>query len=108
MRTRSLPGRVIRDVTLVPFWPIGSRETCTMSLLPFLEDPFYPLVRLDGGCHLFELFIHHAVDDDVSHVEKGRLFKSDIDEGGIHPRQYSHDLPFVDVADDALVVLSSL
>jgi hypothetical protein len=35
---------------------------------------------------------------DVGHVQEGRAFEADVDEGGLHPGQHPHHLAGIDVA----------
>ena len=47
-----------------------------------------------------------GVVDDVGDVEEGRLVQPDVHEGRLHAREHPDDAALVDVADDALVLLT--
>ncbi len=54
-----------------------------------------PVVAIDKLFHRLHLI------EDIGHVEKGRLFQADIDEGRLHAGEHPDDLPLVDVAHDS-------
>ncbi len=41
-----------------------------------------------------------AVHVQIGHVQEGRAFQADVDEGRLHARQHAHDLARIDVADE--------
>ena len=44
---------------------------------------------------------------EIGDVKKRIAFQSDIHEGGLHAGQHAHHAPFIDVADDALILFTA-
>gem|GEM_PF-6789582 len=49
-----------------------------------------------------QAFVFIQTVEDIGHVEKGRLFQSNINKGGLHAGQHPHHTPLVDVAHNPL------
>ncbi len=92
-------------MTRVPFCPIGLTGDLDDELLPVLEDALDPLPRLEVKVGAVELLVHPTVEDNIAHVEEGRLLEPYVDERGIHARDDPDDLALVDAPHHAVIVL---
>jgi hypothetical protein len=54
-----------------------------------------------GTCGRRQAAAAVAVRVQVGHVQEGRAFQADVDEGALHARQHAHHLAQVDVAHQA-------